>query len=955
MGAPADVLVVDSQGGRRRETAGRLAGSDASPTEAESVADAMAAVTEAAPDCVVTELSLADGDGIELVERLRAAAPSVPVVLYTGDGDERVASDAVAAGAARYVPRSASDTLSERVTAVAEQRPCRSDEPTDRGGQLAPSLDADSTNALVASIVAEAPLPVVAWTQSFRVADWNEPAAELFGYEREAGIGMSARELVPAAAGDRVDDPRELLQRGDSGTTQVTENVRADGSTVVCEWHSVPIGQVGESRDGDAPSGSESGAGSNADATGDDAVGVLSFPRDVTAESEHVDRLDALREASRELRRADDLRTVADRVVDLAAEVIDRPLASVRLYDPEKEALVPVAVTDELHRRMPEDDDRPLPAAEPGNVFWDAYCEGEQSVVDAADATVGDGTTPVSDRLLLQPLGDHGLLVFGGSNADGIGRRERYLATVLGASAETALDRLDTERALANYGRKVARLHGVGSELLDADDPETVYNLAVTAAQEVLEFDASVVSAARDDGDRFEAVAVGGDLAGEEYYEETDDDGLVGRTLREGETLVVDPVEDDVDAAGPYRTVLSAPIGEHAVFQAASREVGAFDERDVELAEVLLAHVGQAVGHVKTERALRTERDRLSTLRDSVPDPVMRLCVFADGGAAIEDVNDGFVDTFGFAAETLRGEDPRDVIVPPDEREPVADIRRRLRAGETVETELRRETTDGVRQFEISVVPVDRTPTKTVAYALYRDVTERNRRRRRLAVLNRILRHDVRNAMNVVGGYARSIRQAATDERVVEWTETIGERAEGLLSLAERARSAEEVLDPGGGDVERCDIGAVVRDAADTVRTDHPEAEVALDGVDSAVVGADPNVDLAVSQLLRNAVVHHDGKPTVEVAVEADPETVTVAVTDDGPGIPDVEREVLTGERPVDQLHHGSGLGLWLVKWVVVQSGGELAFETHDCGTTVRATLPRSRNDSDDRTPVSTD
>jgi signal transduction histidine kinase len=56
-----------------------------------------------------------------------------------------------------------------------------------------------------------------------------------------------------------------------------------------------------------------------------------------------------------------------------------------------------------------------------------------------------------------------------------------------------------------------------------------------------------------------------------------------------------------------------------------------------------------------------------------------------------------------------------------------------------------------------------------------------------------------------------------------------------------------------------------------------------------------------------------------------------------------MNRDVLETGEAVDALYHGSGLGLWLVYWVVQQSGGEATVrEAAPRGTVVAVTLPRS-------------
>ena len=54
-----------------------------------------------------------------------------------------------------------------------------------------------------------------------------------------------------------------------------------------------------------------------------------------------------------------------------------------------------------------------------------------------------------------------------------------------------------------------------------------------------------------------------------------------------------------------------------------------------------------------------------------------------------------------------------------------------------------------------------------------------------------------------------------------------------------------------------------------------------------------------------------------------------VRVADDGPGIPAAEVNVL--ERGYETpLEHGSGLGLWIVNWIVTESGGGISFDEND-------------------------
>lgn len=76
----------------------------------------------------------------------------------------------------------------------------------------------------------------------------------------------------------------------------------------------------------------------------------------------------------------------------------------------------------------------------------------------------------------------------------------------------------------------------------------------------------------------------------------------------------------------------------------------------------------------------------------------------------------------------------------------------------------------------------------------------------------------------------------------------------------------------------------------------------------------------------------------MELAVGGAPDgPVTIEVRNDGEGIPEPDRQALQ-EGIRTQLSHGLGLGLWLVKWVVDNSGGRLRFPEDD-GCRVRIEL----------------
>lgn len=215
------------------------------------------------------------------------------------------------------------------------------------------------------------------------------------------------------------------------------------------------------------------------------------------------------------------------------------------------------------------------------------------------------------------------------------------------------------------------------------------------------------------------------------------------------------------------------------------------------------------------------------------------------------------------------------------------------------------------------------------------------RRRVEVTVLNRVLRHNLRNAMTVVSGTAARIEETATDERLVKDAQMIKRRGESLLTLADHARVVESSLQVDRTESPPRPIAAVVDESIAGLREEYPHATVETDSVPDGALVPDGNlVAVVVDELVRNAVIHGDAEPTVMVDVTATDETVVVAVSDDGPGLPAIEQRLLTEQFVETPTDHGSGLGLWVVKWIVQWLDGSVSV-TVDDGTLVSVTLPR--------------
>lgn len=207
-----------------------------------------------------------------------------------------------------------------------------------------------------------------------------------------------------------------------------------------------------------------------------------------------------------------------------------------------------------------------------------------------------------------------------------------------------------------------------------------------------------------------------------------------------------------------------------------------------------------------------------------------------------------------------------------------------------------------------------------------------------LSVQNRVLRHNLANDMNIITGYAEILGERLDGDNK-QLVDRIHDLATDVVEMGQKARQLETVVrDETPPTVE--DVVPVVQSIAEAVAEESPDATISVTAPDQCYCVASTHLQTALRELVTNAIEHGGLNPSVEVTVQtSERDRCTISVADDGPGLSLLEQKVLSGEQET-QLSHGQGLGLWLVYWVVLQSGGSLNVETQ-AGTTVRIQLRR--------------
>ncbi|CCQ33702.1 two-component system sporulation sensor kinase A protein [Halorhabdus tiamatea SARL4B] len=339
------------------------------------------------------------------------------------------------------------------------------------------------------------------------------------------------------------------------------------------------------------------------------------------------------------------------------------------------------------------------------------------------------------------------------------------------------------------------------------------------------------------------------------------------------------------------------------------------------------ASLRDVTDHKEMIEDLRRARKRYESLFDSIRDAIL----VADTDRRIVDCNPAFSELFGYDLAEIEGEPTSIVYASDEEGESMDEALGQHMDDPTFVQTVRYEKQSGqVFPGETNVFYLrDREGEVTGFIGLIRDVSDRQARVTQIRTIDRVLRHNLSNALTVILGNAETIAEGETDDP--RWSaERIIQTGEKLQATAAKEREITSFLAESRPVVE-CDAVGVVENAVADVRERYPDADLTVDLPATQPVLAVAHFDRAVEELLENALAHADTpEPSVTVTLEQIDDGVELSIADDGPGIPEMERAVLTGDHEIEPLFHGRGIGLWLVHLIVQYSDGQLSFAEND-------------------------
>ncbi|RQG93016.1 response regulator [Natrarchaeobius halalkaliphilus] len=286
-------------------------------------------------------------------------------------------------------------------------------------------------------------------------------------------------------------------------------------------------------------------------------------------------------------------------------------------------------------------------------------------------------------------------------------------------------------------------------------------------------------------------------------------------------------------------------------------------------------------------------------------------------------VSDGFVELTGYPRSEALGRNCRFLQGEHTDDETIRDVRDAIRNEGPVTVEMRNYRRDGSEFWNrLDIAPIrDETGTVTHFVGFQQDVTARRELLAEFEALGDVLSHDMMNPIQTIRGRLRLALETGEETHVDEALPAL-ERLEHLITDISEVLKAGSIV----SEQTRLEVGTLAESVWDALDSYDTDGTLSIDGAPE-IVGDERSVTRLLDNLLGNSLEHGTGEVTVRVGELTD----GFYVADDGPGIPEQNREkVFEQGFTTKEENGGTGLGMASVRQIALAHGWRIYVDDDD-------------------------
>jgi PAS domain S-box-containing protein len=359
--------------------------------------------------------------------------------------------------------------------------------------------------------------------------------------------------------------------------------------------------------------------------------------------------------------------------------------------------------------------------------------------------------------------------------------------------------------------------------------------------------------------------------------------------------------------------------------------------------------------HKQTEQQIKKNELLFTKLFDSVPMAVVML----DDSGRVQQINNGFVEMFGYEKDVLLGRNLNDFIVPEDLKNEGIDLNNLITSHKVVSLEtVRRHKNGKIINVILYGVPVMLENMTIGIYGVYVDITQRKSVEEELKIRNTELdnfvykvSHDLRAPLSSILGLVNLAKLPGNTDNPIEYINIIGEKVDRLDQFIGDVLSHSKnlKLDIAVAKVELAEVIAhTFSDLSYLEGASEIKRNISIEGIEFF---SDPwRVSEVLRNLISNSIKYRNLDSRIQseinIKIRVDHLRADISFTDNGIGIDEesLSRIFEMFYRASEQ-SDGSGIGLYIVKNAVEKLGGKISVQSKPgVGTRFHIILPNRVN-----------
>lgn len=332
-----------------------------------------------------------------------------------------------------------------------------------------------------------------------------------------------------------------------------------------------------------------------------------------------------------------------------------------------------------------------------------------------------------------------------------------------------------------------------------------------------------------------------------------------------------------------------------------------------------------------------------SKIFEKLNDPCV-IFTIKDKDPKIIEFNNKFVEVFCDNDVDPTGQSLNDLIVPEENIREAYKLDSKTENNEFNRKLVSRKTSYGKSDFLYQGTPLD----NKKGFAIYTDIKDRIQEKEYISVLNRILRHNLKNKLTIIKGHTEIIKDS-DNSGVDDNIDSILKSVQRIERLIEESDIIRKIIESDQTDTRSVQLQPIIHKSADSTVNSLNCGKVEIKCSSDICVNAGSRLNIAMSSLIDNSIRHNNSKEESKVNITCEDisdDKVKIKIKDNGPGIPLQEANIINKNKKITQLNHGSGLGLWMVKWIVEKYNGDINIKKPESGGTLVEIILNSYNEN---------